>query len=116
MTRSRLLGLASAALTLASCDPSPCTKPLDQWCLHSEEQGGPVDRDVACDPPEVTPESLTPCGAYDVTTFTGGFSGHTHYFLDGEHVATNFVTDTNRYCDGFVFWYGRKIDCEPDTL
>jgi len=98
---------------LGSCDPSPCRKPLDQWCLHSEEHGGPVDG-PACEPASYDPDHVAPCGdRYEVSEISGGYSGRSHFFEDGEHVGTTYWTDINKYCGGFNFWYGRRIKtCE----
>ncbi len=57
---------------------------------------------------------MAPCGEYMIDSKPGGFSGYTHYFLDGEHVATHVYSDTNIYCGGFGFWYGKRVDCVPD--
>ncbi len=91
----------------AACEPAP----LAAWC-HGPE--GPAD----CEPAPY--EDLLPCDDYEVNTDAPSTGTTTHYFLDGEHVATSWSSDENEYCDGqsYVQWFGEEVDCAidwPDT-
>ncbi len=86
---------------------------LDLWCFHSEEDGGPVVPDTGqatCDPPSNT--NPRPCDPYEVVFSGIGESGTNHYFLSGEHVATQYWGEVRYECGTFVFWYGEVVeDC-----
>jgi hypothetical protein len=100
-------------VTVASCALAPCVRRLDRWCEGSLQQ----EREPVSECPTLSDEGSVSCGnEYDVIATSGGFSGEAHYFRDGEHVATAFFTDTNTHCGGFVFWYGRKVDCPAFDL
>ena len=80
------------------CGPQP----LDTWCSWPAPDGG-------CAPPPL--DAPLPCGRYDVSTDGPGTTTTTHYFLDGEHVATVFGTDVEEYCGSYDLWFGEPIDC-----
>ncbi len=84
---------------------------LDLWCTQGND--GPTTRDEDCDEPSGSPSYR--CGEYDVVEQSNGLSGVTHYFdADGKHVATSYFKDVNTWCGDFVYWYGRRIHCEPE--
>ncbi len=104
-------------LAAAACDVlTPCQEPLELWCIHSEDDEGPVfpegvdAADVECAPPDIASQPAA-CGDHEEHVFSLGFASTSHYFLDGEHVATRYGTDVNTYCGGFDFWYGKPVEC-----
>lgn len=94
---------------------------LDAWCFHQENANGPVppEEGSTCEPPELRvggqiPAGTERCGDFLVVSTEPNFVGTIHYF-DAEteaHVATQYWTDVNGYCGGFVFWYGERVACE----
>ena len=65
----RSIAAGSAILSVGACDPSPCSKPLDEWCFHDEAAGGPVVPEDAegatCAPPAL--DHPQTCGRYVAT-------------------------------------------------
>jgi hypothetical protein len=88
-----------------ACEPTPCQKPLDQWCTHGSAE---VE---ACEPLSIDPSTPPSCGAYATLESSAGYTGHTHYFLDGEHVATRYWGDVDESC-GTESWYGKPVTCD----
>lgn len=84
---------------------------LDDWCLHSESADGP-EGEGTCEDPEANPSYR--CGDYDIDVSSGGFTSESYYFehTSGELVAVAYGTDTNTYCGGFTYWYGRRVKCD----
>jgi hypothetical protein len=104
---------------VAGCGGSPFTdgcldRHLDRWCNHRENEE-PPHGEGGCAPAELPADAETEsCGDYVVLDDVGdyGFTGYNQYFLDGEHVATQYWTDYNHYCGGFVYWYGERVRCD----
>lgn len=105
-------------VALAACQAtSPCVEPrLELHCYHSEHDRGPVDHEDAepCEPPAIDGPVET-CGAYEVVAHGGGYTSTTHFFEGGEHIATAHTTDVSIYCGGSTFWYGQKVQCDPEV-
>lgn len=93
-------------------DPGCLHHDLDDWCLHDESEDGPVSVDGACPPPSEEPSER--CGDYDVHWSGGGYTSRSLFFdhETGELVAVEYTTDTNTYCGGFAYWYGKRVHCE----
>jgi hypothetical protein len=98
---------------------SPCVhERLDDWCLHSEVDDGPIavesepGVELACPEP---PEPNMVCdNGWEVNASSGGFTSQTFFYRDDELRAVRYTTDVNGYCGGFEFWYGRRAPtCDP---
>ncbi len=103
-----LLSLAGCGLT------SPCVNAnLDRWCDHNEStrDTGASPGAAACDPPSSAGAVPTPDGDHLLAGGGGGYSGVRHYFdaATGDHVATEYWTDTNTYCGGSSYGYGTHL-------
>lgn len=101
--------------TLSGC--SSCRRPLDEWCLHeSEDLNAPEEcRELRfLDSDGEPPTNGYRCGDYDLMLDGPDLSGRDYYFDADSHelVAVRVWTDTNKYCGGFEFWYGKKIRCD----
>jgi hypothetical protein len=105
--------LLTVACTGGLGDPGCLHRDLDDWCRHEESEDGPVG-EGACGEPE--PDPTFRCGDYDVEQWGGGFTSETRYFdaESGQLVAVAYGTDVNTYCGGFTYWYGRRVECEPE--
>jgi hypothetical protein len=65
---------------------------------------------ASCDPPGL--EGGRPCDPYEVVFSGVGESGVSHYFLNGEHAATQYWGDVEYDCGSTVYWYGDVVeDC-----
>lgn len=102
--------LFSLPLLFAACTPEDATSDVpvchepdvSLYCTH---YGG----DGPCEPATLT-EDAEPCGELMVVRSGPNLSGEDHVFRDGEHIGTQFWTDTNSYCGGYVYTYGEAID------
>jgi len=95
-------------------DEQDCLEPqLDLWCFHSEDDGGPIVPDTGqatCETP--SDAGSRRCDPYEVVFSGIGESGRNDYFLNGEHVATQYWGDVPYDCGEFDYWYGEVIaDC-----
>jgi len=107
-----LLAWACAAGNTEPTENQDCLEPqLGLWCFHSEEAGGPVVPDTGpttCETPSNA--GSRPCDPFEVVFSGIAETGINHYFLNGEHVATQYWGDVTYDCGELVYWYGEVIE------